>query len=480
MGAYLQRSRHGTIFYFRRKLPLDLRQHAGVPQFYLSLGTADRPTALILARRAATLCDELFATFKHMAKKNTNEDLMRLIEQRRLTGPLKEEIERLRDELLESHFQRNKAVKKLHEEHAGQLAALVTRAASSTAAIATAQSKFSVATAIKTYLGKPMKPQARKRIGAALRHFEAFAGGSTPLHVIDQARIADYSDTVNSSSAWTTATKNLYITSAASMVNWHRQRGDPPGTRVSAATLKIKRTKPTALDRDAFTLGQLQVIFEEAAAFRVKEPHWFWAVVMSAFMGTRIEELAQADIKSDFKKDGATGRWYLDINETVGPGGHKKSVKKESGWRVVPLHQELIQLGFPGYLERQKRSGARTLFESGWKPLASAEKDSFKFSHGITKRGSRALARLAREGRIAKGKTSFFHSLRHTFITHLAEKKVDAEMRSAITGHAVEGGGMNASRYTKLKAQVQPKLAAIDDNLEEFVDRLRVALSSKS
>src|SRR5690349_4031320 len=99
MGAYLQRSRHGTIFYFRRKVPFDLRQHARAPQFYVSLGTADRATALILARRAATLCDELFATFKSMAsKKSSNADLMRLIEQRKLTAPLKEEIQRLRDE----------------------------------------------------------------------------------------------------------------------------------------------------------------------------------------------------------------------------------------------------------------------------------------------------------------------------------------------------------------------------------------------
>ncbi len=71
MGAYLQRSRHGTIYYFRRQVPLDLRPRLGAPQLYLSLVTADRPTALFLARRAATLSDELFLNFRTMTKKRT-------------------------------------------------------------------------------------------------------------------------------------------------------------------------------------------------------------------------------------------------------------------------------------------------------------------------------------------------------------------------------------------------------------------------
>ncbi len=474
MGAYLQRSRHGTIYYFRRKVPLDLRQHARVPQFYLSLGTADRTTALILARRAATLSDEIFATFKHMATKKLAANLKRLIEQRRLTAPLKEQIDELRDELVESHYQRNKALRQLKGEHVEQLAA-VTKAAG-TAPVATGANRFTVGEAIKKYLEKRMKPESRKRIVPALKHFEDFAGAATPLTHITQARFADYADHVNASSAWKDKTKGLYITAAGTMLRWHSSRGLIP--LVSAATLKPARTTPTSMDRDAFTMDQLEVVFVEAAEFRTKHPHWFWVVVLSAFMGTRIEELAQADIRSDFKKDKPTGRWYLDINETVGPGGHKKSVKKESGWRVVPLHPEIIRLGFLDYLEAQRKVGSRTLFEQGWEPLAQAEKDSYKFSHGITKRGSRALARLHRDGRLTKGKTSFFHSLRHTFISHLAAKGVNLELRCAITGHKPEGGGMNAGRYTKLKSEIAPMLPAIDRNLDELVRRLRAAIKA--
>jgi hypothetical protein len=193
VGAYLQRSRHGTIYYFRRKLPIDLRQHAKVPQFYLSLGTADRTTALILARRAATLSDEIFASYKLMATKKPNADLMRLIEDRKLTAPLKEEIERLRDEILESHFQRNKAVRQLKVEHVEQLAAITKATASTppTAGAASPGGRMTVGEAIKKYLEKRMKPESRKRIVPALKYFEDFAGATTPLNQITQARFAD-------------------------------------------------------------------------------------------------------------------------------------------------------------------------------------------------------------------------------------------------------------------------------------------------
>ncbi len=479
MGAFLQRSRHGTMYYFRRKVPFRLRQKFRAAQFYLSLRTADRATALVLARRAATLCDELFLRLRHMPKKKLAADLMRLVENRRLTAPLKEEIGRLRDELLENQYQGNKAITKLKGEHSEQLTAVVKAAGAGVAATSpkTGKSKYTVAEAIQKYLAKSMKPTSRSRLKGALSHFEKFAGAATSLDTLDQARYAEYSDLVNANPDWKIPTKNLYVTAAGTMLRWHIRRGEPIGP-ITAGSLVLARTTPASWDRDAFTLDQLEIIFHEAAESFETEPHWFWAVVAPAFLGCRIEEWAQADVKSDFKKDKSTGRWYLDINETVGLGGHNKSVKKESGWRVVPFHQELIRLGLLDYLEDQKRSGARTLFERAWKPLAQKEKNSFKFSHGITKRGGRALSRLDDGGKLERGKATFFHSLRHSFISQLAIKGVSIEMRCAISGHKPEGGGINTTTYTKLRAQVAPKLSAIDDNLDVFVERLRGAMKS--
>ena len=36
-GGFIQRSRHGTVFYFRRRVPTDLRDRVGKAHIYVSL-----------------------------------------------------------------------------------------------------------------------------------------------------------------------------------------------------------------------------------------------------------------------------------------------------------------------------------------------------------------------------------------------------------------------------------------------------------
>ena len=481
MGAYLQRSRHGTIFYFRRKLPIDLRPRIKAPQLFISLGTADRSVAMLLARRAATRCDELFHHLRTMADTNTNEELMRILRDWQRTYPLREEIWRLRDEATEAMYQRNKAMRTLEsarDEHAEQLVR-VTRAAGAAPVVMTKPmpaDTMKLSQAIKAFLARrDMKPRSRKRFSSVLPHFEKFLGGETWLHEVTQARISDYADAVNAVPTWSTATKKLYITIAVTMLRWHKARGRPVDVTVTAGTLILKRTTPAAWDRDAVTVDQLGVMFHHVAAFYRSEPHWFWATVLPAFTGSRIEEITQLDLAGDIKHDKATDRWYIAINEIVGPGGHRKSVKKDTGWRVVPIHPELVRLGLIKFVQAEKKAGARTPFERQWEPLRLDEPDMYNFAHGATKRGSRVMARMKASGEMPKGTASWFHSLRHSFISQLAAKGVPAEMRCAITGHK-PGGGINATVYSKLRDQIAPKVPVIEGNLGEYVEQLRDAL----
>ncbi len=413
-----------------------------------------------------------------MAQRNPEADLLRLVELRRATAPLREEIDRLREELLDSNYRHNKSLRELQAEHLSQLASVATATQATHAKPSAKQSKYSVAEAIQKYLGKGMKPRSRTRFRPLLATFEKFVGPATNLAEVTQARYSEYADSVNAAEGWSIATKKLYITAAGTMIRWHANRGEPVES-ISAGSLILAKTQPTSWERDAFTMPELGVIFGYVAHTYESEPHWFWAVVATAFLGCRIEELAQADTESDFKKDAATGRWFIDINETIGSGAHKKSVKKESGWRTVPFHLELIRLGFLKFLERERKAGARTLFERAWAPHKQDEAATFNFSHGITKRGSRTIARLVKHGDLPPGRATFFHSLRHTFISHLAAQGVPVEMRCAIAGHKPEGG-INASRYSKLRAQVEPKLASIDAGFDEYVKLLRVAVAAST
>ncbi|MFK4440026.1 hypothetical protein ABH944_000026 [Caballeronia udeis] len=65
-SQFLQRSRHGTVFYFRRRVPSDISLVTGQQQVFKSLGTTDPRQAIIRARALAVQTDQLFAHIRSM------------------------------------------------------------------------------------------------------------------------------------------------------------------------------------------------------------------------------------------------------------------------------------------------------------------------------------------------------------------------------------------------------------------------------
>lgn len=53
-GDFIQRSRHGTVFYFRRRVPVDLRPRLGRPHLYASLRTETLDEAKRRARQISS------------------------------------------------------------------------------------------------------------------------------------------------------------------------------------------------------------------------------------------------------------------------------------------------------------------------------------------------------------------------------------------------------------------------------------------
>jgi hypothetical protein len=67
---FLQRSRHDSVFYFRRRVPADLFDSLRKRQIYKSLDPCDRREAIIRARALAAQTDRLFASLRAMPKPN--------------------------------------------------------------------------------------------------------------------------------------------------------------------------------------------------------------------------------------------------------------------------------------------------------------------------------------------------------------------------------------------------------------------------
>lgn len=145
-----------------------------------------------------------------------------------------------------------------------------------------------------------------------------------------------------------------------------------------------------------------------------------WLPLLALFTGARLEELGQLDV-TDVKQDAGTGIWYLDINN----GGDGKHVKTSFSVRKIPVHPELIELGFLRYHKEMSQQGHRKLF-----PLLKPG------AHGrITGEWSKWWGRYARRhGITEKGKV--FHSFRHTAKDGFRDAGISKPVYDAIQGHA--------------------------------------------
>jgi integrase len=139
------------------------------------------------------------------------------------------------------------------------------------------------------------------------------------------------------------------------------------------------------------------------------------------FTGARLNEICQLDI-ADVQRDGDT--WFLNITDE---GDDNKSVKSKAARRKVPLHSELIRLGFLDFVEGRK-TGTR-LFPD--------------YSYSANGGYGRNLGRWCNESFLPKLSIKqpglVFHSLRHTVVTRLGQANVPDPQIQCIVGHAREG-----------------------------------------
>jgi integrase len=138
----------------------------------------------------------------------------------------------------------------------------------------------------------------------------------------------------------------------------------------------LKRDAVAAGDkRKSFTLQQIADFFKsdfytECAkhppAFAHDKHGWrFWLPLLCLFLGMRPNEAAQLHLP-DLKRT-KNNTWYLDIEATVDEdeesNGAVKTLKTATSRRKIPLHPELIKIGFVQFVEqRTKASSGPRLF----------------------------------------------------------------------------------------------------------------------
>jgi len=142
-----------------------------------------------------------------------------------------------------------------------------------------------------------------------------------------------------------------------------------------------------------------------------------WAPWLCAFTGARIGEIVQLRKKDVFQRGGL---WFVLIT----PEG--ENTVKNKAYRDVPLHPQLIDLGF---LEFVQGATDGYLFLT---PKASGE------IRGPWRTAKNRLTEFARQV-VTDKRVQPNHGWRHRFITLGRRHELDQEIRRMITGHKGEG-----------------------------------------
>jgi integrase len=162
-----------------------------------------------------------------------------------------------------------------------------------------------------------------------------------------------------------------------------------------------------------------------------------WLLLLGAYTGARLREMAQLEISDIFTTESVTCLAITyesdEDDEQDGDNDRRqdKSVKSDPSVRNIPLHNDLIAVGFADFFIRRKRKGWTYLFE---------DLDAYRGNRA--KNSSRRLNRIIRSSG-CNNRRKVFHSLRHTFRQRL-ENVTDPKMLDYLAGHSP---GSEGARY---------------------------------
>lgn len=217
--------------------------------------------------------------------------------------------------------------------------------------------------------------------------------------------------------------------------NW-QDRGFPTTLTLEMITYQGSRMDGEKHQR-AFTQEELEKLFTgpvmAGLARQAEQAHKYWLPHLGLYTGARVNELCQLNPLVDILQEPKSGIWYLNITEdSEADESVTKTVKTATSKRKVPIHSQLIKLGFLDYVKRLKGQGSKLLFP-GFAPVegyASAEAQKW-FRNFLRELGLRDET----PGQQITG----MHAFRSTFLNRAMNLGVvNAE---TITGHS---GSMNA------------------------------------
>ncbi|QIR14487.1 tyrosine-type recombinase/integrase [Shewanella aestuarii] len=217
---------------------------------------------------------------------------------------------------------------------------------------------------------------------------------------------------------------------------------------------EVKLTKPANqaghdLARLRWQPHQIKQVLN-STAFIDKSQDFKWITLLMMYGGLRPAEACQLHIHDIEVKDG-----IALMNITNASAGQQ--LKTEQSKRKVPIHQQLIELGFMDFVKKRadRTSKAKPLFH--YQPSHDGN-----WSHTFCREFGKLLDQL----NFTAGKRPTAYSFRHTFIDELKQGQIEESLVAQIVGHAYQN--ITYGRYGK-KFDVKTLKPVIDSIQFELI-----------
>jgi len=236
-----------------------------------------------------------------------------------------------------------------------------------------------------------------------------------PIDTLSDTTVSNYLVRVSSFFAW--AYRAGYVS-----------RNPADGIKFS----KKKMLRPDEL-RKAYSSDDLQRLVEsyvnlpaeEKAKFK-RSPDRFWIPLIALYSGMRLNEICQLHVE-DVLKDSETDIWYFNVE--VSEDG-SKTIKTAAARRMIPVHEDLIKIGFIEYYKTIVAGNKPRLWMGLTKSVRGYHRN---FVYWFL--GHMSIKGFLRTYVTTDEKLNF-HSFRHTFINALKQKMADKLVLAEIAGHS--------------------------------------------
>ena len=230
-------------------------------------------------------------------------------------------------------------------------------------------------------------------------------------------------------------TANSYLNNLAALFNWAEREGWID--RNPAKALQVASSPSDTGKRRPFDTEQLKKMFaaplytgcqNDAAGYARPGPAHprrgrFWVPLLSLYTGMRLNEACQLHVTDVTKIDGIDCIKITEDAEGMDEASQKR-VKTKAGERFVPVHPELVKIGFIKYVAQMRKRGGVRLF-----PDLKPGKANGYFSDPMSK----WFRRFLRSAGAEKPNTSF-HSFRHSYADAMEAANVRPDYADALGG----------------------------------------------